>query len=58
VAGRFYFGDEDKPDGSPANADWNDTARATARRGAISRKDKGDRCLKFGADGEPLLQQT
>ena len=54
---RFYFGDENKPDGSPANADWSDTAHATAYWDAISRKERGNWYLRFGGDGKPFPEE-
>jgi len=53
---RFYYGDECKSDGSPANMDWSDVAHATAYWDAISRKERGSWYLRFGPDGKPLLQ--
>lgn len=53
VTGRFYYGDESRPDGSPANQDWSDAAHATAYFDAVSKKERGGWYLRFGADGKP-----
>jgi len=54
--GRFHYGNESKPDGSPAGEDWSGTAHAAAYWNAISREERGDWYLKFGPGGELLPQ--
>ena len=56
VGGRFYFGDENQPDGTPAH-NWSDAAHAVAYWDAISSKERGNWYLRFGPDGKPLPQQ-
>ena len=51
---RFYYADENKADGTPANLDWSETAHATAYWDAISRKERGKWYLRFDADGNAL----
>ena len=51
---RFFYGDENKSDGTPANLDFSETAHATAYWDAISRKERGDWYLRFDADGKAL----
>ena len=52
---RFYYGDQNKPDGSPAT-DWSDVAHATAYWDAISAKERGNWYLRFGPDGKRFPQ--
>jgi len=55
---RFYFGDENKSDGSPASLDWSDSAHATAYWDVISSEGRRDWYLRFDAGGKPLPRST